>query len=170
MELGTACEQCGAPVVQPVTGRRRRYCGDPCKRAAFRVRQAEESTDPVAVPDSPGDDTVAVDLALLSDDELRTLAGRLNLSTDGDRDALIERIEAECAPGDETKAVDLSTLSDEELGTLAELEAFEDTPAPPPSGPVHRKWMHPTEPHTRPKKRRDNRRVITPKPRPRGIW
>lgn len=32
------CEQCSAPIRQPKTGRRRRYCGGTCRKAAYRAR------------------------------------------------------------------------------------------------------------------------------------
>lgn len=33
IKLGLACQGCGKPLVQPKTGRRRRFCSDSCRRA-----------------------------------------------------------------------------------------------------------------------------------------
>jgi uncharacterized protein with PIN domain len=32
------CEECSGPLVQPATGRPRRYCGDRCRQRAHRSR------------------------------------------------------------------------------------------------------------------------------------
>ena len=67
------CRWCRAPIQQPKTGRRRRYCGGTCRKAASRARQSSwdwlESNDPplaklptgvaTDAPPSPDDSTVA---------------------------------------------------------------------------------------------------------------
>lgn len=44
------CEMCGAPIAQPSTGRRRRYCSGRCRMAASRERQGF-TLDPSALAD-----------------------------------------------------------------------------------------------------------------------
>jgi len=38
VDAPTRCEQCSAPIRQPKTGRRRRYCSPACRTAAYRAR------------------------------------------------------------------------------------------------------------------------------------
>jgi hypothetical protein len=36
-----ACASCGEPLIQPVTGRPRMYCGEACKKRAYRARAGQ---------------------------------------------------------------------------------------------------------------------------------
>lgn len=42
------CERCGDPIVQPATGRRRRYCSDACRQSAFVYRRRSEAVQDAA--------------------------------------------------------------------------------------------------------------------------
>ncbi len=86
------CQHCEKPLEQPKTGRRRKFCDDRCKVAAWKARKTHE----VAACDenSPSVDTdhEEVDLNALSDEELREVATNLGLPTSGDREELTEII------------------------------------------------------------------------------
>lgn len=36
------CDECATPLIQPATGRPRRYCSDACRQASHRTRSAVE--------------------------------------------------------------------------------------------------------------------------------
>jgi hypothetical protein len=39
VEAADNCPQCGNPLVQPEVGRPKRYCGDGCRKAAYKARR-----------------------------------------------------------------------------------------------------------------------------------
>ncbi len=49
MNDGRACSFCGAELIQPVTGRRRRFCSDICRRSYWRMHRDELKKKPEAI-------------------------------------------------------------------------------------------------------------------------
>lgn len=39
VDAADTCPQCGNPLAQPEIGRPKRYCGDACRKAAYRERR-----------------------------------------------------------------------------------------------------------------------------------
>lgn len=86
------CQYCQKPLEQPKTGRRRKYCDDQCKVAAWKARKTPEVA-PCGENAPPVDpDYEEVDLDALSIEQLRVVATSFGLPTTGDSEELIGRI------------------------------------------------------------------------------